>query len=156
MGLQECVIQKDWTSGVPLIRLHRDKASQELNGDATLAFEDPHVAAAAVNLYNNTEFNGNIINVLPIEGVRSLNIVATSVTIGYSSMQGVPDHGTNSNFSGDTCSSHSGEYGGNLEGAGGLVDLEAGRRNGRLDGKRWQQEGDWPCPNTRYVTSLVS
>ena len=154
--MSKCCMQKDKTSGAPLIWLHRDKITQDLNGDATIAFEDLHTVAAAVKWYNNSEFIGNIISVSPVEGVQSPNCVATSVTIGYPTMQGVPEHGMNSTFSGETCGSHGGDYGVNLDGDGGPVDLEGSRRRGHVDGKPWQQEGDWPCPNSRYVTSLVS
>lgn len=136
-----------------MISLYLDKIAQEPNGDATVAFEDPDAAAAAVKWYNNTEFNGNKISVSPIEGVESLNFVGTSVTLSYPTMQGVSEHGTNSTFAGETCGSHGGEYGGNFEISGGPVDLEGVRRRGRGDGKPWQQEGDWPCPNSRFVMS---
>ncbi|KAG0594376.1 hypothetical protein M758_UG071900 [Ceratodon purpureus] len=145
------LVKKDRTSGAPLIWFNYDKHTHELNGDATLAFENPHAAAAAVKWYNNTEFNGNIISVLPIEGVEPLNFIATSVTIGYPSTPSVPEHEPNLNVADETYGSHSGEDGAHLEGVRGPADLESGRRRGRVDGRAWQQEGDWECPNSSCV-----
>lgn len=138
-----------------MIWLHRDKITQELNGDATVAFEDPHAAAAAVEWFNNTEMNGHVISVSVTEGVQCLNLVAMSPTTGNRTIYGVPEHGADSRYAGEAGGYYGVEFGGNFEGAGGPIDLEEGRRRGRVDGKPWQQEGDWPCPNSRSVSSLV-
>lgn len=145
------LVMKDRTSGAPMIWLCRDKSTQELNGDATIFFEDPHAALAAVEWLNNTELNGNIISVSVTEAMQYLNLVATSPTIGNPIMNCVSEQWADSGFAGDAGGYYGAEFGGTFGGAGGPVDLEGGIRRGRVDCKPWQQEGDWPCPNSSCV-----
>ncbi|XP_031271959.1 transcription initiation factor TFIID subunit 15 [Pistacia vera] len=121
------LLKKDKRTGRPKIWLYRDKATNEPKGDATVTYEDPHAALAAVEWFNNKDFHGNIIGVFIAESKgkdeNAYNSVADP-TVGE-------------------------DYGG-LEENSRDMDAIAGRGRGRADasGKAWQQEGDWMCPNT--------
>ncbi|CAA6671808.1 unnamed protein product [Spirodela intermedia] len=47
----------------PKIWMYKDKITNEPKGDATVTYEDPHAASAAVEWFHNKEFHGNIIEV---------------------------------------------------------------------------------------------
>ncbi|KAK2635762.1 hypothetical protein Ddye_030554 [Dipteronia dyeriana] len=121
------LLKKDKRTGGPKIWLYRDKATDEPKGDATVTYEDPHAALAAVDWFNNKDFHGNIIGVFMAE------------------TKSKDDHACN--LGGDPIIA--GEYGGSEENSMDMNDV-AGRGRGRADasGKAWQQEGDWLCPNT--------
>lgn len=55
--------QKDKRTGRPKIWLYRDKVTDEPKGDATVTYDDPHAASAAVEWFNNKDFHGSIIGV---------------------------------------------------------------------------------------------
>ena len=57
------VLQKDKCTGKPKIWLYHDKETNEPKGDATVTYEDPHAAVAAVEWFNNKDFHGNTIGV---------------------------------------------------------------------------------------------
>lgn len=143
-------IMKDRTSGGPMVRLYRDKITQKLTGDAIVAFENHHAAEAAVEWINNTELNGNIVSVSVSEGAEFLNLVAPPSSIENPTTHVEPGYATDFNFAGDA-----GGCGVKCEGvfgdARGPVDLDGGKRKGRVDGKPWQQDGDWSCPNSSCV-----
>jgi RNA recognition motif-containing protein len=104
--------------------------TDEPKGDATVTYEDPYAALAAIEWFNNKDFHGNIIGVHLAES------------------KGKDDQTYNSG--GDP--SDAGDFGGSEENAGNM-NGGGGRGRGRGDasGKAWQQEGDWLCPNTRSV-----
>lgn len=133
-----------------MVRLYRDKITQKLTGDAIVAFEEQHAAEAAVEWINNTELNGNIVSVSVSEGAEFLNLVAPPSSIENPTTHVEPGYATDSYFAGDA-----GGCGVKCEGvlgdARGPVDLDGGKRKGRVDGKSWQQDGDWSCPNSRSV-----
>ncbi|MCI22547.1 transcription initiation factor TFIID subunit 15-like, partial [Trifolium medium] len=58
---------KDKRTGRPKIWLYRDKETNEPKGDATVTYEDPHAAVAAVEWFNNKDFHGNTIGVFIAE-----------------------------------------------------------------------------------------
>lgn len=125
--------QKDKRTGRPKVWLYRDKTTNEPKGDATVTYEDPHAALAAVEWFNNKDFHGNLIGVFIAES------------------KGKDDHAYNSAAAaGDP--TVAGDVRG-LEENSGDVNGVAGRGRGRGDalGKTWQQDGDWMCPNTRSV-----
>lgn len=126
------ILQKDKRTGRPKIWLYRDKATNEPKGDATITYEDPHAASAAVEWFHQKDFHGSIIEVYIAEQKTK-----DPVDQSYSY---VADAGLGADVGGDD------ENG---------VDLNdsAGRGRGRGDssGKAWQQDGDWLCPNTRSV-----
>ncbi|KAJ8420698.1 hypothetical protein Cgig2_016237 [Carnegiea gigantea] len=116
-------LQKEKRTGRPKIWLYYDKVTNEPKGDATITYEDPHAAVAAVEWFNNKEFHGNVIGVSIAESKGKDDPVAQIIPSDF----GEPV-----------------ENAGEMNGA-------AGRGSGRGDapGKAWKQEGDWLCPNTR-------
>ncbi|KAH7569796.1 hypothetical protein JRO89_XS05G0001400 [Xanthoceras sorbifolium] len=121
------LLKKDKRTGLPKIWLYRDKATNEPKGDATVTYEDPHAALAAVEWFNSKDFHGNIIGVFIAE------------------TKSKDDHAYN--LGGDPIVAD--DYGGSEENSRDMDGL-AGRGRGRGDasGKAWQQDGDWLCPNT--------
>ena len=110
--------------------MYRDKSTNEPKGDATVTYEDPHAALAAVEWFNNKDFHGNIIEVHIAESKSkddlSFNVGDDPIVVG-------DDLGFEENAA-------------DVNGGGGR-----GRGRGDVPGKAWQQEGDWLCPNTRSV-----
>ena len=132
-------MQKDKRSGRPKIWIYRDKATNTPKGDATVTYEDPFAAAAAVEWFNNKEFHGNVISVFIAE-TKSKDLDGST---GYSGVDHVMP---------DSTGLESVEEGGHGEDN----SWSGGRGRGDPGGKAWQQDGDWPCPNPRSVMTLVS
>ncbi|GAB4850665.1 TATA-binding protein-associated factor 2N, variant 3 [Ancistrocladus abbreviatus] len=116
------LIKKDKRTGRPKIWLYRDKITNEPKGDATITYEDPHAALAAVEWFNNKDFHGSQIGVFIAESKSKDDAADLNVASDFSSL---------------------GENTRDLNGNGGR-----GRGQGDASGKAWQQEGDWLCPNT--------
>ncbi|XP_058090374.1 transcription initiation factor TFIID subunit 15-like isoform X2 [Magnolia sinica] len=131
------LLKKDKRTGRPKIWLYRDKVTSEPKGDATVTYEDPHAALAAVEWFNNKDFHGSTIEVHIAES-KSKDSVDHSYNSGFTHQM---NHAGNLSVAGD--------FGGQEEDARDLNE-GAGRGRGRGDasGKAWQQEGDWLCPNT--------
>ncbi|KAL5565812.1 hypothetical protein UlMin_028976 [Ulmus minor] len=129
------LLKKDKRTGRPKIWFYRDKATNEPKGDATVTYEDPHAALAAVEWFNNKDFHGNIIGVHIAESKtkddNTYNSGAAGVGVGDASVVAEGDSAGLEEPSQD------------LNGGGGR-----GRGRGDASGKPWQQEGDWQCPNT--------
>ncbi|KAL2938917.1 Transcription initiation factor TFIID subunit 15 [Bienertia sinuspersici] len=122
------LLKKDKRTGRPKIWLYRDKATNEPKGDATITYEDPHAAAAAVEWFNNKEFHGNVIGVFIAESKNKEDAVDAVVAVNAEVPADVGGPGENAV---------------DLNGGGGR-----GRGLGDASGKAWQQDGDWMCPNT--------
>ncbi|OAY63606.1 transcription initiation factor TFIID subunit 15-like isoform X1 [Ananas comosus] len=118
------LLKKDKKTGRPKIWLYRDKVTDEPKGDATVTYEDPHAALAAVEWFHNKDFHGSTIEVYIAES-KTKDSVSDSVSAANPSMAD--------------------DFGGYDE-----MDNGTGRGRGRGDpsGKAWQQDGDWLCPNT--------
>jgi RNA recognition motif-containing protein len=116
--------QKDKRTGCPKIWIYKDKGTNEPKGDATVTYEDPHAASAAVEWFNDKDFHGSIIQVHIVES-KSKDTFDSSTHLNVATDIGGQDE----------------------------LDSGAGRGRGRGDGpgKAWQQDGDWMCPNTRSV-----
>ncbi|GAB2275230.1 TATA-binding protein-associated factor 2N [Dionaea muscipula] len=114
------IIKKDKRTGRPKIWLYRDKATNEPKGDATITYEDPHAALAAVEWFNDKDFHGQNIGVFIAES-KSKDDADPIVTLDLSDLESASD----------------------VNGTGGR-----GRGRGDASGKAWQQDGDWLCPNT--------
>lgn len=99
--------------------------TNEPKGDATVTYEDPHAALAAVEWFNNKDFHGATIGVFMAESKSK------------------DDTG---NHAGDPVIADVDELEEGLNGGGGR-----GRGRGDAGGKAWQQDGDWLCTNTRSV-----
>lgn len=123
-------LKKDKRSGRPKVWLYRDKVTDEPKGDATVTYEDPHAALAAVKWFNNNDFHGRTIGVSIAESKSKDDHL-------YPSVNHVADPILDSDFVGPEESAR------DLNGIGGR-----GRGRGDASGKAWQQEGDWQCPNT--------
>ncbi|WOL10981.1 transcription initiation factor TFIID subunit 15 isoform X1 [Canna indica] len=123
------LLKKDKRTGRPKIWLYRDKITNEPKGDATITYEDPHAAMAAVDWFHNKDFHGVPIEVHIAESKTKEPIIDNS----YAQQQ--LGFGANASV----------EVGGHDD-----VNDGAGRGRGRGDasGKSWQQDGDWMCPNT--------
>ncbi|XP_058097961.1 transcription initiation factor TFIID subunit 15-like isoform X2 [Magnolia sinica] len=131
------LLKKDRRTGQPKIWLYRDKVTGEPKGDATVTYEDPHAAFAAVEWFNEKDFHGSIIGVHIAES-KTKDSVDNSYNLGIANQL---DHAGEPSVDGD--------FGGQGEDAGDLNGV-GGRGGGRGDaaGKAWQQDGDWLCPNT--------
>lgn len=126
------VLKKDKRTGRPKIWLYHDKVTGEPKGDATVTYEDPHAALAAVEWFNNKDFHGTIIGVFMAESKSKdepsynlADLVCDPSPTNEPTATGVEESALD-------------------------VDGGAGRGRGRGDapGKAWQQDGDWTCPNT--------
>ncbi|GJN34240.1 hypothetical protein PR202_gb22887 [Eleusine coracana subsp. coracana] len=115
------LLKKDKRTGRPKIWIYRDKVTNEPKGDATVTYEDPHAASAAVEWFNNKDFHGSTIQVHIAES-KSKDTFDNPTPLIAAADVAVEDE----------------------------LDNGAGRGRGRGDGpgKAWQQDGDWMCPNT--------
>ncbi|KAM0936769.1 putative RNA recognition motif domain, Zinc finger, RanBP2-type, RNA-binding domain superfamily [Dioscorea sansibarensis] len=123
------LLKKDKRTGRPKIWLYRDKTTNEPKGDATITYEDPHAALAAVEWFHKKDFHGSIIEVYIAEQ-KTKDPVDQSYGYAADAGLGVDVGGADEN--------------------GKDLNDGAGRGRGRGDssGKAWQQDGDWLCPNT--------
>ncbi|KAF9607579.1 hypothetical protein IFM89_036941 [Coptis chinensis] len=121
-------MHKDKRTGQPKIWFYRNKETNELKGDTTVTYEDPHAALAAVEWFNNKDFHGSIIRVFMAESKNAkdeVNVVEDPViAVDLPAQKDAIDMN---------------------EGGG------KGRGRGNVPGKAWQQYGDWMCPNTRWL-----
>lgn len=134
------LLKKDKRTGRPKIWLYRDKSTNEPKGDATVTYEDPYAAQAAVEWFNNKDFHGNIIEVLMAESKNSNNMVIPVVEPSLVVANvGMEESGLDM-----------GDGGGRGRGRGGVgVGVGGGGGDGsNAPAKAWQQDGDWTCPNT--------
>ncbi|XP_059655221.1 transcription initiation factor TFIID subunit 15 [Cornus florida] len=122
------LLKKDKRTGLPKIWLYRDKVTNEPKGDATVTYEDPHAAVAAVEWFNNKDFHGTTIGVFIAESKSKDDQL-------YNSGNHVGDPSLGADFGG-------------LEESSKEMNGSGGRGRGDASGKAWQQEGDWMCPNT--------
>ncbi|PPD90756.1 hypothetical protein GOBAR_DD12301 [Gossypium barbadense] len=65
------LLKKDKRTGRPKVWLYRDKVTNEPKGDATVTYEDPHAALAAVEWFNGKDFHGSTIGVFMAESKSS-------------------------------------------------------------------------------------
>lgn len=127
------VLKKDKRTGRPKIWLYHDKVTNEPKGDATVTYEDPHAAVAAVEWFNNKDFHGAVIGVFIAESKsKDEQLYNVGINVG--------DPSFDNEFIG-------------MEDGAKVMNEGVGRGRGRGDasGKPWQQDGDWLCPNTRSV-----
>ncbi|KAK6147331.1 hypothetical protein DH2020_018243 [Rehmannia glutinosa] len=121
------LLKKDKRSGRPKIWIYHDKVTNEPKGDATVTYEDPHAALAAVEWFNNNDFHGATIGVFLAES---------------KSKDDTGNHAGDQVLSSDVSGLVEGDR--DVNGGGGR-----GRGRGDAVGKAWQQDGDWLCSNTR-------
>lgn len=143
------VLKKDKRTGRLKIWIYRDKVTNEPKGDATVAYEDPYAAAAAVEWFDNKDFHGSVINVCIAETNSKESVEPTHTkTVPW-------QLGSDANTQiRDDLSLGAIAGGGNREDSWGAPG--GGGERGRVEPvKAWQQEGDWSCPNPRSVTILL-
>lgn len=130
------LLKKDKRTGRPKIWLYRDKVTNEPKGDATVTYEDPHAALAAVEWFNDKDFHGNTIGVFIAES-KSKDDYST----GYNNLEMNPPVSDPVVVAGDVVG---------VEDDATYMNESEGRGKGHSDGsvKAWQQDGDWACPNT--------
>lgn len=77
----------------------------------------------------------------------------TVPTLISAPVQSVIELGADSNPTQDYGGDNAGDLGGGdyVEGFGSLPVVVSGRGRVGIDPKPWQQEGDWSCPNPRFV-----
>lgn len=107
--------------------------TNEPKGDATVTYEDPHAALAAVEWFNNKDFHGATIGVFMAESKNKDDTV---------------NHVDEQTIISDVNDLEEGTLDPN-DGSG------RGRGRGDAGGKSWQQDGDWLCTNTRSVMQLL-
>ncbi|CAI5467432.1 unnamed protein product [Closterium sp. Yama58-4] len=130
------LIKRDKRTGRAKVWLYRDKESMALKGDATVTYDDPFAAAAAVEWFNNKEFHGRTI---------AVSLAQTK----HGGAGGGGGGGNGFGHSGDVSGrGEEGGGGGEMRGAGGG---DGGAVAAAAQGKPWQQQGDWMCPNATYV-----
>ncbi|CAN8288390.1 unnamed protein product [Cochlearia groenlandica] len=112
------LLKRDKRTGTPKVWLYRDKETDEPKGDATVTYEDPHAALAAVEWFNNKDFHGSTIGVYMAES-KNKNAGDPIEFVDFD--------------------------GGAQEENGGAG---RGRGQADSSAKPWQQDGDWMCPNT--------
>ncbi|KAL1545641.1 TATA-binding protein-associated factor 2N, variant 2 [Salvia divinorum] len=120
------LLKKDKRTGRPKIWLYHDKVTNEPKGDATVTYEDPHAALAAVEWFNNKDFHGATIGVFMAESKNkddTMNHVGDPTIV--SDVNDLEEGSMDPN-----------------DGSG------RGRGRGDAVGKSWQQDGDWLCTNT--------
>merc|ERR1712032_1662283 len=65
------IIKTDKRTGTPKIWVYKDKNTNQPKGEATVAFDDPDTAKAAIDWFNDKQFNGNVIKVELAQRQRS-------------------------------------------------------------------------------------
>lgn len=121
---------------VPKITLYKNKQTGQNKGDATLTYDDPHTAQAAVKWFNGKEYKSS---------GKTLSVSLASASYGT----GAPPSGGSDNkdsySSGYGGSSYGGRGGGDFGRGRGGIGFDGGRGGGR--GGPPPSEGDWNCPN---------
>ncbi|KAL3628156.1 TATA-binding protein-associated factor 2N [Castilleja foliolosa] len=124
------LLKKDKRSGRPKIWIYRDKVTNEPKGDATVTYEDPHAALAAIEWFNNNDFHGAKIGVFMAESKNKDDTVNHQAVVDpiviSNDLSGVVEEERDVDASG----------------------VGRGRGRGDAGGKAWQQDGDWMCSNT--------
>jgi RNA recognition motif-containing protein len=147
----------------PHVWLYKDKITGQLKGDATVSYEDPHTAPAAVNWFHGKDYQGNTLKVSLAEKKKSDVPAETSGRGGFGGDRGRGGRGGGFSDRGRGGFSDRGRGGfaprGGFEGRGGgyAGNSERGGYNGSNDrggfgssdrGGRasFQRDGDWTCP----------
>uniref|UniRef100_UPI00358F0E38 RNA-binding protein EWS-like isoform X2 n=1 Tax=Myxine glutinosa TaxID=7769 RepID=UPI00358F0E38 len=142
------VIKMNKRSGKHMINLYTDRETGRQKGEATVSFDDPPSAKAAIEWFDGKEFNGNKIKVTfatrrPDFGMRG-GIGGRGRGMGRGGPMWREGGGGNSGGGGGGAGG--GGAGGGGAGGGG-AGFGGGRGGGPMGGHPQAREGDWQCPN---------
>ncbi|XP_070204750.1 RNA-binding protein cabeza-like isoform X7 [Littorina saxatilis] len=124
------VIKTDKRTGLPKVWIYKDKNTGVPKGEATITFDDPETAKAAINWFDGKDFNGRLIK------VELAQRPASNFTRGRG--RGGPRGGDR------------GGRGGGGFGGGGRGGDRGGGRGGGMGGSGSggpSRDGDWTCGN---------
>ncbi|KAL7977540.1 hypothetical protein Chor_009489 [Crotalus horridus] len=132
------LIKMNKKTGQPMINLYTDRETGKLKGEATVSFDDPPSAKAAIDWFDGKEFSGNPIKV-------SFATRRADFTRGGGNGRGGRGRGGRG---GPMGRGGFGGGGGGSGGGGGNSGSSGGNRGGFPSGGGGQQRaGDWKCPN---------
>ncbi|KAL8176557.1 UNVERIFIED_CONTAM: hypothetical protein K2H54_036294, partial [Gekko kuhli] len=127
------IIKTNKKTGQPMINLYTDRETGKLKGEATVSFDDPPSAKAAIDWFDGKEFSGNPIKV-------SFATRRADFNRGGGNGRGGRGRGGRGGPMGR------GGFGGG--GGGSNSGSSGGNRGGFPSGGGGQQRaGDWKCPN---------
>lgn len=128
------IIKINKKTGLPMINLYTDRETGKLKGEATVSFDDPPSAKAAIDWFDGKDFKGNPIKV-------SFATRRADFGVGRGGAGGMRGgRGGEAEFGGPM--GRGGFGGGRGGGGGGLSGDNGGRGNGGQ-----QRAGDWKCSN---------
>ncbi|KAM9541492.1 RNA-binding protein FUS isoform 5-T5 [Salvelinus alpinus] len=131
------IIKINKKTGLPMINLYTDRETGKLKGEATVSFDDPPSAKAAIDWFDGKDFKGNPIKV-------SFATRRADFGVGRGGAGGMRGGrgGGEAEFGGPM---GRGGFGGGRGGGGGGGGL-SGDNGGRGNGGQ-QRAGDWKCSN---------
>ncbi|XP_060678301.1 RNA-binding protein FUS isoform X4 [Hemiscyllium ocellatum] len=128
------VIKVNKRTGQPMINLYTDRETGKLKGEATVSFDDPPSAKAAIDWFDGKEFNGNLIKV---------SFATRRTEFSRGGMRGGGGRGGG----GGRAPVGRGGYGGGGGPRGSFSGGGGGGGGGGGSGGGQQRAGDWKCTN---------
>lgn len=125
------IIKVNKKTNLPMINLYTDRETGKLKGEATVSFDDPPSAKAAIDWFDGKEFNGN-----PIKVSFATRRADFGGRGGMRGSRGGPRGGPMGR------GGFGGGRGGGFPGGNG-----GGERGGAAGGGGQQRAGDWKCSN---------
>uniref|UniRef100_K7FQT2 RNA-binding protein FUS n=2 Tax=Pelodiscus sinensis TaxID=13735 RepID=K7FQT2_PELSI len=125
------IIKTNKKTGQPMINLYTDRETGKLKGEATVSFDDPPSAKAAIDWFDGKEFSGN------------------AIKVSFATRRADFNRGGGNGRGGRGRGGPMGRVGfGGGGGGGGNSGPGGGNRGGFPSGGGGQQRaGDWKCPN---------
>lgn len=135
------------------IYVYTDKATGKPKGDATVTYDDPEAAKAAINWFNNTEFMGSKIKVEIAQRKVATEVLARRGRMNSGFGRGGGRGGgrgrgrDRDEDDGGYGGGGYGDAGGDAYGGGYNYGAEGGGGGGGRGGPPQAREGDWACPD---------